>query len=287
MDYQITHRTHYQYSQPVQLGSQQLRLTPRNNGGQRLQQFSLRIIPEPQQRSDSLDAEGNQVIRLHFGAQTTQQLTLESHSQVQTTRTNPFDYMAEPWAVTLPFDYPPALRRSLQPYFRNPDSASPAPSHSVADWAQTILHQQQNNASYFLTELNQTINCRSEYRLRETGAPQPAGVTLNQNVGSCRDFAVLFVEACRAVGLAARFVSGYQAGDPDQEERHLHAWAEVYIPGGGWRGFDPTLGLAVADGHVAIAAAAEAPQAAPVIGKLRQANGATTTLEHSIAIESG
>ena len=290
MEYHITHRTHYQYSQPIQLGPQQLRLTPRNDGGQRLKQFALQVTPEPSQRSDSLDAEGNLVIQLRFDGQSIAQFTLESRSQVQTHRTNPFDYIAENWAITLPFAYPPGLRRSLQPYFRNADSDSPAPSHSVTDWAQTILHQQQNNASYFLTELNQTINRRSEYRQRETGAPQPAGVTLNQNIGSCRDFAVLFIEACRAVGLAARFVSGYQAGAPDQSDPlQLHAWADVYIPGGGWRGFDPTLGLAVADQHVAIAAAAEPAQAAPVAGPLQPVNGAaplTTELEHSIKIQT-
>lgn len=285
MQYQITHRTHYHYSQPVQLGSQQLRLTPRSDGSQQLLQFSLQVTPQPQQRSDCLDAEGNHVIQLRFDSQPVEQLTIESASQVQTTRSNPFDYMAEPWAIQLPFDYPSALRRSLQPYFRNADSSSLAPSPSVTDWAQTILHQQQNNASYFITELNQTINRRSEYRMRATGAPQPAGVTLNQNIGSCRDFAVLFVEACRAVGLAARFVSGYQTGELDLGHRQLHAWAEVYLPGGGWRGFDPTLGLAVADNHVAIAAAAEPVQAAPVLGQLHQALGAQTQLDHHIEIE--
>ncbi len=285
MQYRIIHRTLYRYSQPVQLAPQQLHLRPRTDGGQQLQAFSLDVAPSPQQRSESLDAEGNIITQLSFNSQLITEFSLTSHSQVVTIRSNPFDYIAEPWAIQLPFGYPPPLQRSLQPYLRHSDGVNPAPSPSVTDWAQTILHQQQNNASYFLTELNQTINRRSEYRLRETGEPQPAGVTLNQNIGSCRDFSVLFVEACRAVGLAARFVSGYQAGDLDQDERHLHAWAEVYLPGGGWRGFDPTLGLAVADAHVAIAAAAEPAQAAPVIGKLRRANGATTELQHSIELE--
>lgn len=282
MQYRITHRTIYRYSQPVQLGPQRLHLTPRNDGSQRLQQFDLKVTPQPQQRSDNLNAEGNLVTQLWFDSQWVEQLTIESESQVETTRSNPFDYLSEPWAVQLPFDYPSALRRSLQPYLRSNDGGSLAPSNSVTDWAQTILHQHQNNSGYFLTELNQTIHRRSEYRMRVTGLPQPAGLTLSQNLGSCRDFAVLFIEACRAVGLAARFVSGYQAGDPDQGDRQLHGWAEVYLPGGGWRGFDPTLGLAVADGHVAIAAAAEPAQAAPVIGHLRQAQGVRTEMEYDI-----
>jgi transglutaminase-like putative cysteine protease len=80
---------------------------------------------------------------------------------------------------------------------------------------------------------------------------------------------VLFMDACRTQGLAARFVSGYHEGDPDEEEKHLHAWAEVYVPGGGWRGFDPALGLAVADRHVALAAAVSPAQTMPVCGTFR------------------
>ena len=95
----------------------------------------------------------------------------------------------------------------------------------------------------------------------------------------------MFVAVCRAVGLAARFVSGYQEGDLESDQPNdLHAWAEVYIPGGGWRGFDPTLGLAVGDRHVAIAAAADPKQAAPVSGTLRSASQAKTLLESKILL---
>jgi transglutaminase-like putative cysteine protease len=105
-----------------------------------------------------------------------------------------------------------------------------------------------------------------------------------QKSGSCRDFAVLFMAACQAVGLAARFVSGYQEGDEAQEARELHAWPEVYIPGGGWRGFDPTHGLAVCDRHVPLAAAAHPANAAPVSGKLKPGCLATTQLNYQIQI---
>ena len=96
-----------------------------------------------------------------------------------------------------------------------------------------------------------------------------AADTLRCGTGSCRDLTVLFMEVCRSQGLAARFVSGYQAGDPGQQDRELHAWPEVYLPGGGWRGFDPTLGLAVTDQHIAVACSWHPAGAAPVVGTIR------------------
>lgn len=117
MEYHITHHTHYRYSRPVQLGPQTLRLTPRNDGAQQLQDFSLQVTPEPQQRWDSLDAEGNGVIQLRFQAQPVESLTLESHCQVKASRSNPFDYLAEPWALQLPFDYPAPCGDRSSPIF--------------------------------------------------------------------------------------------------------------------------------------------------------------------------
>jgi transglutaminase-like putative cysteine protease len=108
-----------------------------------------------------------------------------------------------------------------------------------------------------------------EVTIREESEPQAPGMILAQRYGACRDLAVLFMDACRALGLGARFVSGYQEGDPDQEGRRLHAWAEVYIPGGGWRGYDPTHGPAVADRHVAVAAGMHPTFAAPITGTFR------------------
>jgi transglutaminase-like putative cysteine protease len=96
---------------------------------------------------------------------------------------------------------------------------------------------------------------------------------------------VLFVEACRAIGLAARFVSGYQEGDTDSTDRHLHAWAEVYVPGGGWRGYDPTQGLAVADRHITLVASPLSRYAAPISGSFQQSNGAQSTMTYKLTIQ--
>lgn len=107
--------------------------------------------------------------------------------------------------------------------------------------------------------------------------------TLSRMKGTCRDFVVLFAEACRSLGFAARFVSGYTQGDLDNAENYLHAWAEVYLPGGGWRGYDPTLGLAVADQHIALTSGASPLQAAPVSGSFRGTE-ATATIKYNLTI---
>jgi transglutaminase-like putative cysteine protease len=110
-------------------------------------------------------------------------------------------------------------------------------------------------------------------------------VTWQQKEGTCRDFAILFMEVCRLIGIAVRFVSGYQQGDSNSSDRHLHAWVEVYLPGAGWRGYDPTHGLAVADGHVALAASSLPRYAAPISGVFRPGS-AQSTIEYSLQIQA-
>jgi transglutaminase-like putative cysteine protease len=130
--------------------------------------------------------------------------------------------------------------------------------------------------------LQQRIAESCQYIVREVGDPLPAEVTLTQRKGSCRDLTVLFMEACRALGIAARFLSGYHVPLTDQIHR-LHAWAEVYLPGGGWRGYDPTAGLAVGDPHIVVAAGSTPRMAAPISGSFRGEN-ITATLEVEIQL---
>jgi transglutaminase-like putative cysteine protease len=284
MQYQIQHLSHYHYSQPVCLAPHTLRLCPRSDGGQWLQQFELSITPNPAGQNYSLDAQGNVVIQLWFLPEPTPALSIQTHCQVETRRHNPFDYLLEPWAAELPLDYPISVVEQLYPYLQS--ALLPGLGGALVDWVQQLLQAAGGQLVPFLFRLNQAIYEGCDYRMRPTGAPQQPAVTLAQRQGTCRDFVVLMMAACRAVGLAARFVSGYQAGDPDQQERDLHAWVEVYVPGAGWRGYDPTLGLAVADGHVAIASAIDPRQAAPVTGKLRQTGDIQTRLETQISLEA-
>lgn len=137
----------------------------------------------------------------------------------------------------------------------------------VANFARELAGETGGQTQEFLTVLCRRIHERSEPIIRLQGDPLPAGETLRSRRGACRDLAALFMDACRSMGLAVRFVSGYQGEAVDDTgERFLHAWAEVYLPGAGWRGYDPAFGLTVADGHVALAAGPSHAEARPVHG---------------------
>ena len=282
MRYRIVHNTRYQYAEPVQLGTHILRLQPRVDGSQRLHYFTCDISPAPRRTVDWLDLEGNVCRQVWFTDTDITTLTIATQCDVETLRTNPFDYLAPAWGITAPLDYPQSVQRLVQPYLTPPHADSPA----VIDWAHTLLHQADGNVGMFLTGLTQAIYQTCTYETRYHGPPWPAGIVLQEQRGTCRDFTVLFMAACRAVGLAARFVSGYQRGDTDQTSHELHAWPEVYVPGGGWRGFDPTLGLAVADDHIALAAAVEPGQAAAVTGKLQVGHASQSVLEADIQLQT-
>lgn len=280
--YHIVHTTTYTYDRPVSLQPHALRLRPRCDGCQELHSFSLEVIPEPAKVYQVIDLEGNGIVRALFH-RTTDQLCFKVTSEVETHRTNPFDFLLEPWATRLPIDYPVSLLSDLQPYFQR--FGLPATVDSVvAQLAQEAYLAVAGETVAFLTELNQRIYQNCQHTIRETGEPFPAALTWTQKLGSCRDLSVLFMEACRAVGLAARFVSGYQEGDPNQKKQDLHAWAEVYLPGAGWRGYDPTNGIAVADRHVTLVATALPRHAAPVSG-IFHGGGIQLGMQYHVAIQ--
>jgi transglutaminase-like putative cysteine protease len=262
--YQISHQTVYSYSQTVLLKPHLLRLRPRSDRFIQIQHFSLSVLPQPQGSSDFVDLDGNNLTKLWF-IQPTAQLSIQTVATVITSCTNPFTYLLEPWAISLPFDYPSSLLRQLEPYL-SPYSLLPDPT--VVELAQDLSFATQGNTLNFLFALNQRIYQDCDYITRETGEPYPAGLTWRRKQGSCRDYVVLFMEVCRAVGIAARFVSGYQEGDTKQQSRDLHAWVEVYLPGAGWRGYDPTLGLVVSDRHIPLVASAIPSYAAAVEGSV-------------------
>lgn len=264
MLYNISHTTIYTYNQPVFLKPHLVRLRPRCDSWQQFRTFSLLVDPEPKGISDIIDLDGNSLTQIWF-AKPTEQLKLKILTQVETYKTNPFDYLLEPWSMKLPLDYPSSLLSQLKPYLQ-PYSVVPDPV--ALELAQEIDREVNSSTTAFLFALNQRLYESCEYIVRETGEPWQPGVTWRRKRGSCRDLTVLFMDVCRAIGLAARFVSGYQEGDLDREERDLHAWAEVYLPGAGWRGYDPTHGLAVADRHIALVASALPSHAAPVSGHI-------------------
>lgn len=262
-----------------------VRLRPRSDSSQTVESFSVTVTPTPKHQSYLTDLDGNDLIKVWFDPEPTQSLMIHTTSQVATHRLNPFDYLLEPWATHLPIDYPASLLVQLKPYLVGHGSGySDAVDPIAAQLAQEIWLQVNGNPAGFLAELNDQIYKNCQYLIRETGDPLPPGLTWMQKAGSCRDFAVLFIEVCRAIGLAARFVSGYQEGDPDNPERHLHAWAEVYLPGAGWRGYDPTQGLAVADRHIVLVASSCSRYAAPITGAVSP-SGVQSDMSYQLAIK--
>jgi transglutaminase-like putative cysteine protease len=286
MRYQITHQIRYRYDQPVLLAPHLLRLRPRCDSLQKLHQFHCQIDPVPPHQTDLVDLDGNAVAKIWFANEPTDHLTIETTAEVETFCANPFHFLLEPWAITLPIDYPVLLSRQLQPYLAGQFGGATTALDPVAvQLAQEIWMTTAGNVVSFLIELNQQLYQHCGYTLRETGSPYPPGITWTQQSGSCRDSTVLWMEVCRAVGLATRFVSGYQEGDPDQDERHLHAWAEVYLPGAGWRGYDPTHGLAVSDRHIALAASPHAKDTTPVTGAVKTP-GIASQMEYDLRIQA-
>ncbi len=279
MFFNVKHVTRYAYSGPVFCEPLTIRLRPRCDAAQRLLRWRIHVDPLPAGMSEIVEADGHTSLRLWFNSLTCD-LAVTATSLVETLRTNPFDYLLEARSAELPVAYADDLAATLSPY-RTPEDTAP----SVVDFADKLRRDASDETTEFLRIATQRIHESIRREERLDGAPYAASETLKLGAGSCRDFAVLFVELCRHVGLAARFTSGYEAGADDGSEHHLHAWAEVYVPGGGWRGYDPTVGLAVADRHVAVAAARLPAAAAPTTGAFRS-SVAKSRLETQIVLRT-
>jgi transglutaminase-like putative cysteine protease len=280
MFFRIHHRLSYTYERPVFLEPMALRLTPRQDGSQRILEHRLRLEEPPAGLSRVLEPDGTDATVAWF-QQERDQLTITVDMLVETLRSNPYDWIVtHPEAQQLPVSYPEAEARSLAGCLQ--DRADP----SVRAWAQEIADGVDRSATAFLSALADGIHHGFHHVGRLEGEPTEAAETLRTRTGACRDTAMLFVAACRSQGLAARFVSGYSMHHPPEVSEHeLHAWAEVYLPGGGWRGFDPSLGLAVADGHVILAAAPDHHLAAPVSGRYR-GTGVGSSLAYLIRLQA-
>ncbi len=259
----LEHSTIYRYDAPVFLEPQLIRLRPRVDGSQRLLHYALRITPPPDGSTEYLDQDGNVATHAWFSGAF---LELEVHSsfEVETLRENPFDYvLPSSHLFNLPLVYDKPLAAALAPYL------VPGDPESVRKFAASLAADNGWRTLDFLNALTATLYERSTHVVRDEGAPQTPEETLSTWSGSCRDLAVLFCAVCRHVGIPARFVSGYECWKGFVGQAHMHAWAEVYLDGGGWRGYDPSRGLAISTAHVAVAAAADSQLAAPVAGTFR------------------
>ncbi|MFN8346719.1 MAG: transglutaminase family protein [Spirosomataceae bacterium] len=279
MNLKVVHKLSYTYSEAVILDPHSIYLYPKLYPHQQLRSYSLTIEPEPGMLVHNIDAEGNHQQIAYFRTPT-DQLSISVQMTVASEDVNVFGFVLFPFETErLPFQYPEALKKHLQPYLVR---------EGVTTYVEQYARQMGALARWmtvpFLTTLCREICQNFVYERRDAGAPLPPEHTLIGRKGSCRDFAQFFIACCRSVGIAARFVSGYLYGNILQEH-DLHAWAEVYLPGAGWRGFDPTEGRAIVNNHVYLASSSDPTLVAPVSGAFR--GRAKSTLFTNVNVEEG
>jgi len=261
--YNILHRTYYTYPGIVRLGPHYLRLRPREDHELRIESSTLKITP-PATLLWHRDVEGNSVSIATFESPTNQ-LVVESEVIIQQYNEDPLDFLVTHYAIDFPFAYQPDDKIVLSPYMACPEART---KNLLADWIANIWQPSERIQTYTLlqrlgTHIHQTLS----YQVREEPGVQSPGQTLSSGTGSCRDFALLFMEAARCLGLASRFVSGYLHAQPSPVNfGATHAWTEVYLPGAGWKGFDPTIGAIAGTDHIAVAVARLPESVAPIEG---------------------
>lgn len=271
----ILHRTYYNFRGPVSLQPHRLLLRPREGPGLHIEASSLDIAPSAEIRWHR-DAYDNSVAVATFATATTQ-LAIISESIVQQFDERPLDFLVAEFAVDYPFTYDAESQEVLEPYRRLVPQSDPA---ILAAWVHRYWRPQEPLQTYvLLARLCSAIHQSMRYQAREQPGVQCITETLERGVGSCRDFASLFMEAARHLGLAARFVSGYlNAPFTDGTSGATHAWVEVYLPGAGWKGFDPTSGDLAGSQHIAVAVARSPEVVSPVSGAFVGPAGAELTV---------
>lgn len=255
--FQIRHRTEYRYSLPVSLARQTLRFLPRSDRNGELVAYRLEIWPEPTQLGETLDPWGNRILTADFQGATR---TLGILVDLQFVTAQPRVPQGPDWGVP---NREEIGSQGLMAYLEPLDGDAALEEFTAPLWAAC-----KGNAETFLRRLNAAVHRFYHHGVRLEGPPQTPSQTIASRAGVCRDLAVLFMAACRHVGIPAGFVSGYQSepGRGVSERRYLHAWAEVFRPAVGWMGYDSTHGTPVADGHVAVACAPDPQETTPVSG---------------------
>lgn len=258
----IRHITEYRFPAVTSLLPHRLLLRPRENHDVRIESATLEIVPAHtlQWKRDVLD---NSMAVASF-SEPTDYLCISSDVIIQHYEDNPFDFLLEDYAVTHPFAYAAAEEAELAA-FRQADY--PADRQAVRQWLAALGLVGCQETILLLDRLNRAISAGLGYQVREEPGVQSPALTLALNSGSCRDYAALFIEACRELRLASRFVSGYLYLEPGEADSgSTHAWAEVYLPGAGWKGFDPTSGAVTGNRHIAVAVARHPEAVPPVAG---------------------
>jgi transglutaminase-like putative cysteine protease len=264
----VRHLTEYRYTRPVAFGEHRVMFRPRDSYDQRLLDARIDITPRPTNLRWLHDVFGNCVAVAQFGERA-ETLRFESTIRLDHAAANALDFEIEAYAQTYPFTYGaedmPDLMRSIERQYLDPD-------HAVDRWARKFVTDRSRVPTYdLLAAMTCAIKRDFRYNTRAEKGVQDPALTLELGTGSCRDFAVLMIEAVRALGMAARFVSGYIYVPSRDGSGHVgggssHAWLQVYLPGGGWIEFDPTNGIVGNRDLIRVAVARDPRQAVPLWG---------------------
>ena len=283
----LNHVTDYRYDKRINLGPQVVRLRPAPHCRTRILSYSLRVTPAEHFINWQQDAQSNYLARLQFPDKT-DHFRIEVDLVAEMSVFNPFDFFLAPHAENYPFKYQAEDRRELVSYFVKPPTTP-----LVAEYLAKIDMTPRRTID-FLVGLNRMLANDIGYTIRLEPGVQTPDETLTKRSGSCRDSSALLVHLLRHLGFAARFVSGYliqlkadvkSLDGPSGTEvdfTDLHAWCEVYLPGAGWIGFDPTSGLLAGEGHIPLACSPEPSSAAPISGAIDKCE---VTFEHHMQIQ--
>ena len=267
----IRHKTTYRYDHPVVMEPHLFRLRPAVHSRTPIEAYSFKIKPEKHFINWQQDPFGNFVARIVF-PEPVKELDVDVSIIADMTVINPFDFFVEEYAEYFPFKYDKSLRQQLTPYLQISEDGP-----LLKSWLKSVDRTEMKTVD-FLVQLNQQLQKAIGYNIRMEPGVQTCEETLKKAIGSCRDSAWLLVQILRHLGLAARFVSGYlvqltadqKSLDGPSGTEHdftdLHAWTEVYVPGAGWIGLDPTSGLFAGEGHIPLACTPDPASAAPVSG---------------------
>src|SRR6202051_1230957 len=277
----LNHRTQYRYDKAVSVGPQVIRLRPAPHCRTPILSYSLGVTPTKHLLNWQFDLHNNHLARLLF-PEKTNEFVVEVGLVAELSPFNPFDFFLEPGVEDYPFEYSPELAKDLEPYrWVDPrvDPAGPLLQSFLGK-----LSREKRGTISFLVDLNRRVRSEIEYVTRVDPGVQTCERTLENRTGSCRDSAWLLVQILRHLGIAARLVSGYliqlaaeestleDLSGPQTDSADLHAWAEAFLPGAGWIGFDPTSGLFAGEGHIPLVCTPNASQAAPIGGTVEPAN---------------
>lgn len=278
MVYSIDHQTHYKFSSEVFLEPHHLRFRLKTSPHIKLQFFELRIEPEPAGISEQLDAENN-LIHLCWFEGMHRNLTIQSTMRVLAHDYNPFNFIISPSSFTeIPFSYSSPWKKLLIPSLHTEKIATP-----LLQYGKKIQSDSNNNTIDFLANLNRHIHEDFNLETRDTGTPYHPDTSFKLQSGSCRDLAWMEIHLLRQMGIAARFVSGYFYLEVDTPVFELHAWVEVFLPGAGWIGFDPSHGIIAGNSHIPVASSAHFENTMAVSGTIR--GNASSELETDLEIQ--